>query len=136
MPCILLSIISLIVHGGPKFGIDFVGGSLIQVKFSQPTPIDKIKDGLRAVNIENATVQNMGAATDNEYLIRIDAADINAQEFYPGAEEGPGIRRGGGCGHPPRGDGRTPGRPGLAGEGAARDFLLADFSRHLHFRPF
>ena len=77
---ILLSIISLIVHGGPKFGIDFVGGSLIQVKFSQQTPIDKIKDGLRAVNIENATVQNMGAATDNEFLIRIDAADINAQD--------------------------------------------------------
>ena len=80
---ILLSIISLIVHGGPRFGIDFVGGSLIQVKFSQPTPIDKIKDGLRAVNIENATVQSMGAATGNEFLIRIDAADINAQEFTP-----------------------------------------------------
>ena len=80
---ILLSIISLIVHGGPKFGIDFVGGSLIQVKFSQQTPIDKIKDGLRAIDIENATVQNMGAATDNEFLIRIDATDINSQEFTP-----------------------------------------------------
>ncbi len=80
---ILLSIISLIAHGGPKFGIDFVGGSLIQVKFSQPAPIDKIKDGLRAIDIENATVQNMGAAADNEFLIRIDAANINAQEFTP-----------------------------------------------------
>jgi len=80
---ILLSIISLIVHGGPKFGIDFVGGSVIQVKFSQQTPIDKIKEGLRAIDIENATVQNMGAATDNEFLIRIDATDINSQEFTP-----------------------------------------------------
>jgi preprotein translocase subunit SecF len=80
---ILLSIISLIVHGGPKFGIDFVGGSVIQVKFSQQTPIDKIKEGLRAIDIENATVQNMGAASANEFLIRIDATDINAQEFTP-----------------------------------------------------
>lgn len=80
---ILLSIISLIVHGGPKFGIDFVGGSVIQVKFSKQTPIDKIKDGLRAIDIENATVQNMGAASDNEFLIRIDATDINSQEFTP-----------------------------------------------------
>jgi len=80
---ILLSIISLMVHGGPKFGIDFVGGSLIQVKFPQQTPIDKIKDGLRAIDIENATVQNMGDATDNEFLIRIDATDINSQEFTP-----------------------------------------------------
>ena len=80
---ILLSIISLMVHGGPKFGIDFVGGSLIQVKFPQQTPIDKIKDGLRAIDIENATVQNMGDTTDNEFLIRIDATDINSQEFTP-----------------------------------------------------
>jgi preprotein translocase subunit SecF len=80
---ILLSIISLIVHGGPKFGIDFVGGSLIQVKFPQQAPIDKIKEGLRAIDIENATVQNMGAASANEFLIRIDATDINAQEFTP-----------------------------------------------------
>ena len=80
---ILLSIISLIVHGGPKFGIDFVGGSLIQVKFPQQTPINKIKDGLRAIDIENATVQNIRDPTDNEFLIRIDAADINSQEFTP-----------------------------------------------------
>jgi preprotein translocase subunit SecF len=80
---ILLSIISLMVHGGPRFGIDFAGGSVIQVRFSQQAPIDKIKDGLRAIDIENATVQSMGAATGNEFLIRIDAADINSQEFTP-----------------------------------------------------
>ncbi|MBU1342972.1 MAG: protein translocase subunit SecF, partial [Proteobacteria bacterium] len=32
---ILLSIGSLIVHKGPNYGIDFVGGTLIQIKFSQ-----------------------------------------------------------------------------------------------------
>jgi len=80
---ILLSIVSLIVHGGPKFGIDFAGGSVIQVKFSQQAAIDKIKDGLRAIDIENATVQNMGAAKDNEFLIRIDATNLNSQEFTP-----------------------------------------------------
>jgi preprotein translocase subunit SecF len=81
---ILLSIISLIVHGGPKFGIDFAGGSVIQVKFPQQTPIDKIKDGLRVMDIENATVQNMGAASANEFLIRIDATtNINSHDFIP-----------------------------------------------------
>lgn len=81
---ILLSIISLIVHGGPRFGIDFVGGSVIQVKFPQQTPIDKIKEGLRAMDIENATVQNMGAASANEFLIRIDATtNINSHDFIP-----------------------------------------------------
>ncbi len=29
---ILVSIVSLVVHGGPKFGIDFVGGTLVHIK--------------------------------------------------------------------------------------------------------
>ena len=32
---ILITIISLIIHHGPRYGVDFSGGLLIQVKFSQ-----------------------------------------------------------------------------------------------------
>jgi preprotein translocase subunit SecF len=80
---ILLSVISLILHGGPRFGIDFAGGSVIQVKFAAQAPIDKIKDGLHAVKIENAAVQNVGDARENEFLIRTDASNINLKEFIP-----------------------------------------------------
>jgi preprotein translocase subunit SecF len=84
---ILLSIISLILHGGPRFGIDFAGGSVIQVKFNKQTPIDKIKEGLRTIDVENAAVQNVGEANDNEFLIRTDAANINLKEFIPAAKK-------------------------------------------------
>ncbi|MBC8440302.1 MAG: protein translocase subunit SecF, partial [Deltaproteobacteria bacterium] len=36
---ILLSIGSLIVHKGPNYGIDFVGGTIIQIKFSEQVPV-------------------------------------------------------------------------------------------------
>ncbi len=80
---ILLSIISLIWHGGPRYGIDFAGGALIQVKFAQTTPIDRIKDGLSALGISGATVQRMGAAADNEVLIRTELTDIQTGELIP-----------------------------------------------------
>ena len=37
---ILISIASLIIHGGPKFGIDFAGGTLVQVKFNEPVSVN------------------------------------------------------------------------------------------------
>jgi preprotein translocase subunit SecF len=67
---ILLSIISLIYHGGPKYGIDFAGGTVIQIKFPALVEISNIKSGLAGVGLENTTVQTFGDPKDNEYLIR------------------------------------------------------------------
>ncbi|MDP3284624.1 MAG: protein translocase subunit SecF, partial [Desulfobacterales bacterium] len=52
---ILIGILSLVYHGGPKYGIDFAGGTLIQVKFSSPVEIDRIKSGLSAVSLSNSS---------------------------------------------------------------------------------
>ncbi len=67
---ILLSIISLIYHGGPKYGIDFAGGTVIQIKFPAMVDIASIKSGLAGVGLENTTIQTFGDPKDNEYLIR------------------------------------------------------------------
>jgi preprotein translocase subunit SecF len=80
---ILISILSLILHGGPDYGIDFAGGSIIQVKFKAPVAIDKIKAGLATIDIANAMVQSMGQQKDNEYLIRTDVSDVKSKEFTP-----------------------------------------------------
>ncbi|MFC1896779.1 hypothetical protein ACFL0Q_09015 [Thermodesulfobacteriota bacterium] len=34
---ILLSVLSLIIHGGPRYGVDFAGGVLLQLKFGSFT---------------------------------------------------------------------------------------------------
>jgi len=67
---ILLSTGSLIVHKGPNYGIDFVGGTIIQIKFSEQVPVGKIRSGLSDIGFNNASVQNFGADQDNEFLIR------------------------------------------------------------------
>jgi len=67
---ILVSIGSLVIHKGPNYGIDFVGGTLIQVKFSDQVPIGKIRSGLTNIGFNNASVQNFGHDQDHEFLIR------------------------------------------------------------------
>jgi len=67
---VLISLVSIIAHGGPNWGIDFAGGTVIQVKFQKDVPIDRIRGSLDAVNLSEVTIQQFGARDENEYLIR------------------------------------------------------------------
>ncbi|MBU3949660.1 MAG: protein translocase subunit SecF [Proteobacteria bacterium] len=84
---ILISIISLIIHGGLNYGIDFLGGSIIQLKFNSPVEISKIKSGLESADIHKATVQTFGEDKDNEYLIRTDTPVKANREFTDKLEQ-------------------------------------------------
>lgn len=78
---VIISIGSLILHSGPKLGIDFQGGTLIQVKFSAPVKIDDIKAGLNSVGLGQSSVQQFGELHDNEYLIRTDSSVMTTEGF-------------------------------------------------------
>ncbi len=66
---IVISVLSLVFHGGPKLGIDFAGGTQIQVKFSQETTADGIRDSLRSMGLGNNIIQRFGYKDNNEFLI-------------------------------------------------------------------
>jgi preprotein translocase subunit SecF len=78
---ILVSIASLLIHKGPRYGIDFAGGTLIQIKFVDPVNIDDIKSGLASIDLEKSSVQQFGDQKDNEYLVRTEIAGITEQDF-------------------------------------------------------
>ena len=67
---IIVSVVSLLIKGGPNYGIDFAGGMLIQVRFSQSITPGEIREVLRTVGIDEASVQQFGEIGGNEYLIR------------------------------------------------------------------
>ena len=78
---ILISIASLVIHGGPKYGIDFAGGTLVQVKFSEPVKLKNVKSGLAAIDLGKSSVQGFGDQSENEYLIRTDRSVMTSEGF-------------------------------------------------------
>jgi preprotein translocase subunit SecF len=70
----LAGIASLILHGGPLYGVDFAGGTLAQVRFSQPVAIEAIKGALKDEGLEISSVQAFTAEDKGEYLIRLETS--------------------------------------------------------------
>ena len=66
----VVSLIYMIARGGPIMGIDFAGGTVVQVKYSQATSVDKIREALKPINLEGSVVQEVGSKNENEYLLR------------------------------------------------------------------
>jgi preprotein translocase subunit SecF len=68
---VLLGLIAVvqIARGAANLGIDFAGGTAVQLKFEQPIRIDEARKVLEANGLGNAELQEFGQ--DNKLLIRI-----------------------------------------------------------------
>jgi len=62
--------IGLMVVRGPKLGIDFAGGSLVQVRFKAPTHADQVRDVLSKAGFDALDIQDLGRDS-TEFLIRV-----------------------------------------------------------------
>jgi preprotein translocase subunit SecF len=74
---IIISIGSVIFHGGLNPGIDFAGGSVIQVKFSNNVSADQIRTALKGTKLASSIIQQFG---EKEFLIRT-AESFSNQEM-------------------------------------------------------
>ena len=68
---ILIGVVSVVVQGGLKLGIDFAGGVLLQVRFENPVSAEDIRSTLEAIGVEEAEIQHFGG--DREAIIRMSA---------------------------------------------------------------
>jgi preprotein translocase subunit SecF len=62
------------MKGGPRYGIDFAGGTLVQVKFSSDVDAQALKKALSSVNLRITSVQGFGEKEQHEFLIRAAAS--------------------------------------------------------------
>ena len=64
----IIAIIFLSIRG-LNLGVDFTGGTLIEVSYSHPADIDKIRKVMDTIDLKDTTVQNFG--TSKDVLIRL-----------------------------------------------------------------
>ena len=68
-------VVSILAHGGLFYGIDFKGGTVVDVRFAGPPPIDTIRNGLTQQGIVNTTivpVSDIANPNSNEVLINLE----------------------------------------------------------------
>jgi preprotein translocase subunit SecF len=58
------------VHG-LNFGVDFAGGTEMEIKFAQPLDPGAIRKSVEELGFKDASVQTYGAETENTFLIRV-----------------------------------------------------------------
>ncbi len=77
---IAAGIIGFIVNGGFNLGIDFLGGSLIEVKFNRPTDTAEIREIMSELGYDNVIIQKVipDVLKDNsdQFIIRIKAKNL------------------------------------------------------------
>lgn len=65
---IAIGLISIVFIRGLNYGIDFTGGTLVQVQFDKPVTTGEIRDALSSVLLQNSIIQKSRGS--NEFLIR------------------------------------------------------------------
>ncbi len=67
---------------GPKWGIDFTGGTEIHLKVSEGKGIDDIRKALSEVGMANDSVQQFGPQEDRTYLVRVQDVHFGSEDTY------------------------------------------------------
>lgn len=79
---ILIGILSLFLHGGPNYSIDFLGGTTIQLRFQKPVSESDIRSALQQINLGGAEVKKVAElGGEPEMLIRIKKTEINEESI-------------------------------------------------------
>ncbi len=73
---VLVSIASLVIKGGPKYGLDFRGGTLMYVRFEPKPAIDDLRKALSAKLQGEISVQETQGT--GEFIIGTELADERA----------------------------------------------------------
>jgi preprotein translocase subunit SecF len=67
-----LASIILLITVGLNYGVDFIGGSVVQLQFNRTTDGGHIRSALEPMGLGEVTVQDFGSADRHQYLIRFE----------------------------------------------------------------
>lgn len=78
---LIISVISLFVHKGLNWGVEFVGGTEVHMKFKTDTTAQDIKDKLKEIGYNDISPQSLGLKGDNEFIVRLTSDEVKHDEI-------------------------------------------------------
>ncbi len=74
---IAIGLFSILFHKGLNYSIDFKGGSVLEVRFDQPVPVEGIRAAAEKADVGTFEVQEFG--DPREILLRVEKSDASGQ---------------------------------------------------------
>ena len=78
---VLATLVWLAMNGGPNYGVDFTGGTLLQVRLSQIQSADRVRAALDAGGMRGFELQQMTAENASEYIVRLPPSETRVDPF-------------------------------------------------------
>lgn len=75
---ILTGLGSMVAKGGLRYGIDFSGGTLIQVRFEKPVAVEKIRTALEDIKLGESVIQEFG--DPREFILRLPLQNASVEQ--------------------------------------------------------
>ena len=80
-------VLSMFFWHGIPLGVDFKGGTLVRVKFAQPSNDNQIRAAMDRAGLHNARIQRFGVAANNEELISLEQKETSEANLDFGKEQ-------------------------------------------------
>ena len=71
-----LLVLAFLLIKGPTLGVDFAGGTMLQLKFFQKVAAPEIRQALETVQLGGSVIQDFGQEGSNEFLVRVETTGV------------------------------------------------------------
>jgi len=71
-----LTVIAFLIFRGPVLGVDFSGGTVVQLRFGQKVTIPEIREALGKLGEGEVVIQDFGQEGSNEFLVRLEKTTV------------------------------------------------------------
>ena len=99
---VLSTFLSVLLHGGLNYGIDFRGGTNVQIRFDSEPNLNQLRELFASQGYDSIMLQTFGADEDREILLGLpinsslgtgESLTTNLQQILQNANTNPEIRR-------------------------------------------
>jgi SecD/SecF fusion protein len=82
--CVGLGIYAIVFHGAKNYGVEFTGGTYVQVAFKKDVNSGQFREQLEKQGLKSVTLQSLGEASSHQYMIKM--AEGNPSQVSAAAE--------------------------------------------------